>query len=136
MGGLWSPARQREEMAALTPDPSPHGGEGWIPAFAGLRVPRSVGERSAVVGGVSVGVWVDQGAGIGRDAGQALLAQPAQAGRHRCGGDGCGTQTVLTRRPGRGGQGYVSTRCRQFRTQTVMPRRTLGGEGSAMTRCA
>ena len=83
-----------------------------------------------------MGVQVDQGAGIGRDAGQALLAQPAQAGRHRCGGDGCGTQTVLTRRPGRNGRGYVSTRCPQFRTQTIMPCRARCGEGSAMTRCA
>ena len=83
----------------------------------------------------TAGVWVGQGAGIGRDAGQALLAQPAQAGRHGYGGDRDGTRTVLTRRPRHGGEGYVSTRCLQGGTQTVMPRRTLRGEGSAMTRC-
>ena len=81
----------------------------------------------------SVGVRVGVGAGIGRDAGQDSLAQPAQAGRRGHGGDRCGTQTMLTRRPGRGGEGYVSTRCRQRGTQTVTPRRTLRGEGSAMT---
>ena len=103
-GKIWRPS---------PPAPLHHGGEGWIPAFAGLRVTGSVGKRSAVVGGVSVDWRVGQGAGIGRDAGQALLAQPAQAGRHRraARGDGCGTQTVLTRRPGRNGEGYVSTRC-------------------------
>ena len=69
VGGLWPPARQREEMAALTPGPSPPCGEGWIPAFAGLCVPGSVGKRSTVVGGGSVGVRVDQGAGIGRGRG-------------------------------------------------------------------
>ena len=59
----------------------------------------------------TVGVRVGQGAEIGRDAGQAPLAQPAQAGRRGHGGNRCGTQTVLTRRPGRNGEGYVSTRC-------------------------
>ena len=74
---------------------------------------------------------VGRGAGIGRDAGQDSLAQPAPAGRRGHGGDGCGTQTVLTRRPRRGGEGYVSTRCPQRGTQTVTPRRPLCGEGSA-----
>ena len=46
-----------------------------------------------------------------------------------------GTQTVLTRRPRRHGEGYVSTRCPQGGTQAAMPRRTLRGEGSLMTRC-
>ena len=46
-----------------------------------------------------------------------------------------GTQTVLTRRPGRGGRGYVSTRCPQGGTQAAMPRRAQGGAGSLMTRC-
>ena len=46
-----------------------------------------------------------------------------------------GTQTVLTRRPGRGGRGYVSTRCPCGGTQTAMPRRALCGAGSLMTRC-
>ena len=45
-----------------------------------------------------------------------------------------GTQTVLTRRPGRGGWGYVSTRCPGGGARTVMPRRTQRGKGSAMTR--
>ena len=147
-------------MAALTPGPSPPCGEGWIPAFAGLRVPGSAAVHGAGVGGVLAGVHVGQGAGIGRDAGQALLAQPVQAGRRGYGGDGrgtrtvmtrrprrygegsamtrCprgGTQTVLTRRPGLGGRGYVSTRCPCGGTQTAMPRRALCGEGSLMTRC-
>ena len=82
-----------------------------------------------------MGVWVGQGAGIGRDAGQALLAQPVLAGRQGDGGDRHGTQTVLTRRPGRNGEGYVSIRCPQRGTQTVTPRRTLRGEGSLVTRC-
>ena len=34
-----------------------------------------------------------------------------------------GTQTVLTRRPGRGGRGYVNTRCRGGGARTAMPRR-------------
>ena len=82
----------------------------------------------------TVGVQVDRGAGIGRDAGQDCLEQPAHAGRQGSGGDRRGTQTVLTRRPGRGGQGYVSTRCPKGGARTVMPRRTQRGEGSAMTR--
>ena len=75
----------------------------------------SVGGRLAIRGAVClggvVGVRVGESVGSGRDAGQDYLAQPALAGRRGYGGDGCGTQTVLTRRPGRGGQGYVSTRC-------------------------
>ena len=41
-------------------------------------------------------VWWEWGvgAGIGRDAGQALLAQPVLAGRQGDGGDRHGTQTV------------------------------------------
>ena len=82
-----------------------------------------------------MGVRVGQGAGIGRDAGQDSLAQPAQAGRQGCGGDSHGTQTVITRRPGRAGQGFVMTRCREGGARTVMPRRAgRRGERSAMTR--
>ncbi len=100
------------------------------------------------------------GVGRGRDTGQEPLAQPAPAGRQgrggarygtqtvmtwrpRRAGEGyvrtrCprgGTQTVLTRRPGRGGPGYVSTRCPRGGTQAAMPRRARCGEGSLMTRC-
>ena len=61
---------------------------------------------------VSWRAWhVGQGAGIGRDAGQALLAQPARAGRRGYGGGRCGTQTVMTRRPRRYGEGSAMTRC-------------------------
>ena len=96
----------------------------WIPASAGMAVD-------------TMGVQVGQGVGSGRDAGQDYREQPAHAGRQglrwrwarhsdgddpahaRRGGEGSaitrcsqgGTQTVMTRRPGRGGQGYVSTRC-------------------------
>ena len=38
-----------------------------------------------------------------------------------------GTQTVLTRRPRRTGEGYVSTRCPCGGTQAAMPRRAQGG---------
>ena len=41
----------------------------------------------------------------------------------------------MTRRPGRGGQGYVSTRCPRSGTQAAMPRRARCGAGSLMTRC-
>ena len=71
----------------------------WIPAFAGMT-----GETAGMMV-ETVGVRVDQGAGIGRDAGQDSLAQPAQAGRHGHGGDRRGTQTVMTRRPRRNGEG-------------------------------
>ena len=108
--------------------PRSNGGT-WIPAFAGT----TRGEAGMTV--ETVGVRVDQGAGIGRDAGQDSLAQPAHAGRQGSGGDRRGTQTVMIRRPGRGGQGCIITRCPECDTQTVTPRRTLGGEGSAMTRC-
>ena len=142
----------------LTPGPSPPSGEGWIPTFAGLRGPGSAAVRG--VGGVLVGLRIGEVVGSGRSARQALLAQPAQADRRGCGGDGRGTQTVmarlarhsgerpamtrcprggtltvLTRRPGLGGQGYVSTRCRSSGTQAAMPRRAQGGVGSLMTRC-
>ena len=50
----------------------------------------------------------------------------------RCGRHG--TQTVLTRRPGRSGEGYVSTRWPGGGARTVMPHRTMRGEGSTMTR--
>ena len=119
----------------LTPGPSPTFGEGWIPAFAGLCVPGSATERGVGGGGVLVGVWVGQGAGIGRVVGQALLAQPGVAGRQGDGGNRHGTQTVLTRRPGRGGRGYVSTRCPRGGTRTARPRRGQGGAGSLLTRC-
>ena len=46
-----------------------------------------------------------------------------------------GTQTVMTRRPHRSGAGYVITRCRRSGTQAAMPRRALGGGRSCMTRC-
>ena len=52
-----------------------------------------------------------EGVGSGRSAGQVFLAQPVLAGRRGDGGDCHGTRTVLTRRPGRSGQGYVSIRC-------------------------
>ena len=58
-----------------------------------------------------MGVRVGQGVGSGRGAGQDYLAQPAQAGRRGDGGDCHGTRTMLTRRPGRSGRGYVGTRC-------------------------
>ena len=84
----------------------------------------------------TMGVRVGQSVGIGRDAGQDSLAQPAQAGRHGRGGDWCGTQTVLTRRPRRAGEGSVSTRCLQGGTQTVLTRRPRrSGEGYVSTRC-
>ena len=66
---------------------------------------------------------VGEGAGIGRDAGQAFLARPGLAGRQDDGGVRQGTQTVLTRRPGRNGRGYISTRCPRGGTQTAMLRR-------------
>ena len=104
------------------------------PRYAGGQRDLVLGMHGAGVGGVSVGVRVSQGVGSGRSARQDYLAQPAQAGRQGDGGDSHGTQTVLTRRPGRSGQGYVNTRCPEGGARTVMPRRTQCGEGSAMTR--
>ncbi|MDE2992496.1 MAG: hypothetical protein OXU67_01320 [Chloroflexota bacterium] len=72
---------------------------------------------------VLVGVLVGEGAGIGRGAGQAFLARPALAGRQGDGGNRHGTQTVLTRRLGQNGRGYVSTRCPRGGTRTARPRR-------------
>ena len=161
VGGVWPPARQREEMAALTPGPSPPCGEGWIPAFAGLCVPGSVGKRGAGECGVSAGVlgrsgcgdWQGRGA---RPPGTTGAGRPARVRwrwvRHSDGADPAprpqwprgtvstrclqgGTQTVLTRRPGHDGQGYVSTRCPRSGTQAAMPRRARCGAGSVMTRC-
>ena len=72
-----------------------------------------------------------------RGGGSAMTRRPlvpgagpvvVRRGRH-------GTQTELTRRPGRSGRGYVSTRCPQGGARTVMPHRTVCGEGSLMTRC-
>ena len=100
----------------------------WIPAFAGM----TRGETGMTVN--AGGLRVDQGAGIGRDAGQDSLAQPARAGRQGYGGDRKGTQAVMTRRPGRDGQGYVMTRCRRGGTQSAMPRCTRRGGKSAVLR--
>ena len=109
--------------------PRSNGGT-WIPAFAGMTV------ETAGMTVETVGVRVDQDAGIGRDAGQDFLAQPGQAGRRGHGGDRRGTQTVMTGRPGRAGQGYVMTRCLQGGTQTVLTRRLgRGGQGYVSTRC-
>ena len=76
------------------------------------------------------GCWEWQGRG-------ARLPGAGGAGRRQgYGGDGCGTQTVMTRCPDRAGQGYVMTRCPRGGTQTVLtrrPRRT--GEGYVSTRC-
>ena len=93
-----------------------------------------MGRRGAVVRGVLLGWRVDEGVGSGRDAGQGYLEQPAHVGRQGGGGDRGGTQTVMTRRPGRDGQGYVMTRCRRGGTQAAMPRCTLRGGKSALTR--
>ena len=74
--------------------------------------------------------------GLAGTRGKTAWRQPAQAGRRGRGGDRRGTQTVMTRRPGRGGQGCVSTRCRLGGTQTVMTRRPgHGGQGCVSTRC-
>ncbi len=54
----------------------------WVPAFAGTT-DEAVGVRGAGLRGASVGLRIDQGVGSGRDAGQDLLAQPAQAGAGR-----------------------------------------------------
>ena len=93
------------------------------PRYAGGQRDLVLGMHGAGVGGVSVGVRVSQGVGSGRSARQDYLAQPAQAGRQGDGGDSHGTQTVLTRHPGRGGRGYVGTRCPMGGARTVMPRR-------------
>ena len=82
----------------------------------------------------TVGLRVEKGAGIGRDAGQEPLAQPADAGRQGRGGDRHGTRRIMTRRPRHGGEGYVTTRCLWGGARTVMPRCTLRGGKSAMTR--
>ena len=51
------------------------GGTG-ISACVGLGVPGSAAVQGVGVGSVLVGMQVGLGEGIGRDAGQALLAQP------------------------------------------------------------
>ena len=145
LDGWWEP------RCDLTPGPFPgregesawhqHAEWGWIAACAARRAgagawppcgpPATQGDGDLVlwnhgagVGGVSVGVRVGQGVGSGRNARQDYLAQPAQAGRRGDGGDSHDTQTMLTRRPGRSGQGYVNTRCPEGGARTVMPRRT------------
>ena len=47
---------------------------------------------------------------------------------------GVALRQCMTRRPGRDGQGYVMTRCRRGGTQAAMPRCTLRGGKSALTR--
>ena len=105
---------------------------------AGLPVGRSVGILSAVFLGGATGVRVGQGVGSGRDAGQDSLAQPAQAGRQGNGGDGRGTQTVMTRRPRRTGEGSAMTRCPRkaaLRPVTDPGAPAVSGRGYVSTRC-
>ena len=95
------------------------------------------GMDSRLGGSVAIvaGLQVVQGAGIGRVVGQVLLARPVWAGRQGDGGVRHDTQTVLTRRPGHGGWGYINTRCPRGGARTVRPRHVgRRGAGSPMTR--
>ena len=71
-----APLHHVERGKGLAPLWSPRGAGGQ----SGVRIVRVVG------GGVLVGKRVSLGAGIGRDAGQAFLAQPGLAGRQGDGG--------------------------------------------------
>ena len=143
-GGTWMAGCTWWMMCGLTPRPPlQHLERGSKLAGPPVVPPQCRGEDEAGanigrqscpglwIGGICVVVvraeWVDRVRGLAGVRGKPSWSQPGLAGRQGDGGVRHGTQTVLTRRLGRNGRGYVSTRCPRGGTRTVMPRRAQGG---------